>query len=355
MVVGNDGMSAIHDRSVISFASDNYAGALPEVMDAIAAANGGHQGAYSADDYTAALRTWTKTEFGEAADIFPVFNGTGANVVALHAMSPVWGAVVCAASAHIMTDEGGAPEKMASLKLLPVSGEGGKLTPALVDREAHGYGDPHRAQPVVLSISNATEFGTVYSPDELRVLIDHAHELGMRVHLDGARIANAAAHLGVPLSALTRDVGVDVLSLGGTKNGMLFGEAVVVLNPEAAPGVEYVRKLDGQLASKMRFISAQLLALYDGDLGLRTARHANAMAARLADGVQDVPGVEIAFPVQSNAVFARMDPAAADRARESFAFYSWPTEPGLQRWVCAFDTQPEQVDSFVAAIRGAVS
>ncbi len=181
-------------------------------------------------------------------------------------------------------------------------------------------------------------------------LCAHAHALGMTVHLDGSRISNAAAHFDVPLRALTTDAGVDVLSLGGTKNGLLYGDAVVVLNPDAAPGMDYVRKFDGQLASKMRFASAQLIAMYDGDLWLRSARHANEMAQRLAAGAADLDGVTVTQPVQSNAVFARIDPAAADRLRERFRFYDWPGEPGLARWMCAFDTQPEHVDAFVAAL-----
>lgn len=342
--------ATLHDQSLFSFASDNYAGVHPEVLAAIAAANGGHQVAYGGDVYTARLQEVTREHFGESARIYPVFNGTGANVVALQAMSKQWSGVVCAETAHIATDEGGAPERMAGIKLMTVPPADGKLTPDLIDRQAWGYGDEHRAQPLIVSVSNATEFGTAYSPDELTALCAHAHELGMTVHLDGSRIANAAAHFGVPLRALTTDAGVDVLSLGGTKNGLLYGDAVVVIRPEAAPGIEYVRKFDAQLASKMRFASAQLLAMYDGDLWLRSASHANAMASRLAAGVAPFDGVRITQPVQSNAVFARLDPVVADRLRERFRFYDWPGEPGLARWMCAFDTQPEHVVAFVAAL-----
>lgn len=343
-------MNQLHDPSVISFASDNYAGAHPEVMAALAAANGGHQISYGEDAYTARLQTVVQGHFGDAAHIYPLFNGTGANVVALQAISPRWNGVVCAETAHIHCDENGAPERMAGLKLLTVPTPDGKLTRELVDRQAWGYGDEHRAQPVTLSISNTTELGTAYTPAELADLCTHAHSLGMRVHLDGSRIANAAAHFDVPLRALTTDVGVDILSFGGTKNGLVFGDAIVVLNPEAAPGMAFLRKLNGQLASKMRFISAQLLALYDGDLWLRSAQHANAMAERLAAGVTELDGVTVTRPVQSNAVFARLDPAVADRLRQRFRFYDWPGEPGLARWMCAFDTQPEHVDAFLAAL-----
>lgn len=340
----------LHDPSVISFASDNYAGIHPEVLAAITEANGGHQIAYGGDNYTARLQSVAQRHFGAAARIYPVFNGTGANVIALQSMSTPWGGVVCAESAHIMTDEGGAPERMAGLKLMPVETADGKLTPALIDRQAWGFGDEHRAQPLVVSISQSTEFGTAYTPDELAAICAHAHSLGMHVHLDGSRLANAAAHLGVSLAALTVEVGIDVLSLGGTKNGLLYGDAVVVINPGAAAGVDFVRKFDGQLASKMRFASAQLLAMYDGDLWLRSARHANEMAQRLAAGVAPLGGVSVTQPVQSNAVFARLSPAVADRVRARFRFYDWPGEPGLARWMCAFDTQAEHVDAFVATL-----
>ncbi len=344
------GVTTLHDPSIISFASDNYAGVHPEALAAIAEANGGHQIAYGGDVYTAHLQTVIQRIFGESARIWPVFNGTGANVVALQAMSPRWGGVVCAETAHINTDENGAPERMAGLKMMTVPTPDGKLTPELIDRQAWGFGDEHRSQPLVLSISESTELGTVYATQELAAICDHAHSLGMHVHLDGSRIANAAAHLDVPLRALTTDVGVDVLSLGGTKNGLLYGDAVVVLNPEAATGLDFVRKLDAQLASKMRFASAQLIALFDGDLWLRSARHANEMAQRLATGVMSLSGVRVTQRVESNAVFASLDAAVADRVRERFRFYDWNAGDGEVRWMCAFDTRPEHVDAFVAAL-----
>lgn len=344
-------MKQLHDPSTISFASDNYAGIHPEVLDAIVAANGGHQIAYGGDVYTERLQQVIVTQFGDEARIYPVFNGTGANVVALQAISPRWGGVVCSETAHINVDENGAPERMAGLKLMTVPTVDGKLTPELIDKQAWGFGDEHRAQPLAVSISNSTELGTAYSPAELRAICDHAHSLGMTVHVDGSRISNAAAFFGVSLRELIADVGVDILSLGGTKNGLLYGDAVVVLNPDAAPGMDFVRKLDGQLASKMRFASAQLIAMYDGDLWLRSAQHANAMAQRLAAGCAELDGVSVTQQVQSNAVFAQLDPAVADRLRARFRFYDWPGTPGLARWMCAFDTQAEHVDSFLAALR----
>lgn len=295
-----------HDPSVRGFASDNYAGAHPEVLAALALANDGHQVAYGEDQYTEHLQRIVHSHFGPTAEAFPVFNGTGANVTALQALTDRWGAVVCAESAHINVDEGGAPERMGGLKLLTVPTPDGKLTPELIDQQAWGWEDEHRAMPQVVSITQNTELGTVYTVDEIRAIVEHAHAKGMKVHLDGARIANAAASLDVPMRAFTNAVGVDVISYGGTKNGMLFGEAVIVLNPDAVSHMKHLRKLSMQLASKMRFVSVQLEALLAKDLWLRNARHANAMAQRLAAGVRGLDGVEILYPVQANAVFARL-------------------------------------------------
>ncbi|WP_101255993.1 threonine aldolase family protein [Streptomyces barkulensis] len=340
-----------HDPRVRGFASDNYAGAHPEILAALALANGGHQTAYGEDEYTAHLQEVFRAHLGPSAEVFPVFNGTGANVVALQALTDRWGAVVCADSAHINVDECGAPERVGGLKLLTVPTEHGKLTPELVEREAYGFDDEHRAMPQVVSITQNTELGTVYTPEEIRAICETAHERGMAVHLDGARIANAAAALGVPLRAFTTDAGVDVLSFGGTKNGMLFGEAVVVLNPGAVRAMKHLRKLSMQLASKMRFVSAQFEALLAGDLWLRSASHANAMAARLADGARAVDGVEILHPVQANAVFARLPHDVSERLQKRYRFYFWDEAAGDVRWMCSFDTTEEDVDGFVAALR----
>jgi threonine aldolase len=346
----------IHDGELRGFASDNYSGIHPEVLAALAAANGGHQVAYGEDVYTARLQEVFAQQFGEGVEAWPVFNGTGANVVGLQSMLPRWGAVVCAASAHINTDEAGAPERVAGIKLLPVPTEDGKLTPELVDREAWGFGDEHRAQPLVVSITQSTELGTVYTVDEVRAITEHAHGLGMRVHMDGARVANAAASLGVPLRAFTRDAGVDVLSFGGTKNGAMLGEAVVVLDPSASTGLRYLRKLDMQLASKMRFVSAQLIALLEGDLWLRNATHSNAMAQRLRAGIEagladgSIQGVRLTRPTESNGVFAALPAGVADRLRASFRFYDWDASTNEVRWMCSFDTEKEDVDELIAAV-----
>lgn len=340
----------LHDPALTSFASDNYAGVHPEVLEALAAANGGHQVSYGEDVYTARLHEVLAAQFGREVAVFPVFNGTGANVLSLQSMLPPWGAVVCTENAHIHTDENGAPERVGGIKLLTVPTPDAKLTPALVDRQAWGWGDEHRAQPLVVSITQTTELGTCYTPDEVRTLADHAHGNGMRLHMDGARLANAAATLGVPLRAFTSDAGVDVLSFGGTKNGLLGAEAVVVLDPAASDGLPYLRKMNMQLGSKMRFLSVQLLALLEGDLWLRSAQHANAMALRLRDAVAPLPGVRVVQEVQANAVFAALPPGVADRLRERFRFYDWDAAAGEVRWMCAFDTTEDAVDAFAAAV-----
>ena len=347
---------ALHDKNLRGFASDNYAGTHPEILAAIAEANGGHQIAYGEDVYTARLQEVMKSHFGATAEAFPVFNGTGANVNALTSMLPRWGAVVAAKTAHIHTDENGAPERVSGLKLLTVDTPDGKLTPALIDQEAWGWGDEHRAQPLAVSITNTTELGTLYTVDEIRAIADHAHANGMTLHLDGARIANAAAALGVPLRDFTTDAGVDILSFGGTKNGLLYGEAVVVLNPAASEGLLYLRKLTMQLASKMRFVSAQLVALLEGSLWLDSATQANAMAAHLRQALEDgisagsISGLAFTRPTQANAVFATLANDAADRIRERFRFYDWDRAAGEVRWMTAFDTTEADVDAFVAAI-----
>lgn len=340
-----------HDPQVRGFASDNYSGVHPEVLAALALANDGHQPAYGADTYTEHLQELFRRHFGDRAEAFPVFNGTGANVVAISALLPRWGAAVAAETAHINVDEGGAPEKTGGIKILTVPTADGKLTPELLDRQAWGYGDPHRAQPLAVSITQSTELGTLYTPEEIRALADHAHELGMLVHLDGSRLSNAAASLGLPFRAFTTDAGVDVLSFGGTKNGMLFGEAVVVLNPEKVRGIEYLRKTSMQLASKMRFVSVQFEAMLAGDLWLRSAAHANAMAKRLAAAVAEVPGVTVVRPVQANAVFALLPREVSERLQKRYRFYFWDEHTGEVRWVCSFDTTEADVDAFVTALR----
>lgn len=346
----------LHNENFRGFASDNYAGAHPEVIAAIAEANGGHQIAYGEDVYTARLQEVIREHFGDQAEAFPVFNGTGANVLALTSVLPRWGAVISTTTAHIHTDENGAPERMSGLKLLPVPTLDGKLTPELIATEAWGWGDEHRPQPLAVSITQTSELGTLYTVAEIRAIADFAHERGMVLHLDGARISNAAAALGCSFAEFTTDAGVDILSFGGTKNGLLYGEAVVVINPERSAGLTYLRKMNAQLASKMRFVSAQLIALLTDDLWLRSASHANAMAARLRGSLEahlasgTISGLQFSRPTQANAVFAILPPAATARLHESFRFYDWTPATGEVRWMTAFDTTEDDVDAFVAAI-----
>ncbi len=342
----------LHDTSRHDFGSDNYAGAHPEVLAALSAANGGHVSSYGSDPYTERLEEVLSEVLGRPAQVYPVFNGTGANVVVLQAMLPRWGAVICADTAHVNTDEGGAPEKVAGIKLATVPTPDGKLTPELVARQAYGFGDEHHAQPAVVSLTQSTEVGTVYSLGEIAALVEQAHGLGLRVHVDGSRLANAAATLGVPLSALA--AGVDAISLGGTKLGTVFGEAVVVLDP-TIDGVRYLRKVDTQLASKMRFISAQLLALYEGDLWHRSATRSNAMAARLREGLEGLPGIEPTQATQANAVFTRLPADLAAHLRERWHFYDWSAGTGEVRLMCGWDTTEADVDEFVAAAKAFVA
>lgn len=349
-------VTTLHDTTFRGFASDNYAGIHPEVLDAIAAANGGHQISYGEDVYTARLAEVIRAEFGEQAEVFPVFNGTGANVVALTALLPRWGSVIATSTAHIHTDEGGAPEKVAGLKLFVVPTPDGKLTPELLATEAWGMDDEHRSEPAAVSITQTTELGTLYTPDEVRAIADATHAAGLALHMDGARIWNAAARLGVPFREFTTDAGVDILSFGATKIGALGVEAIVVLNPERVSDIVRLRKTSMQLASKMRFFSAQMLALFDG-VGLRAAEQANSMATRLRSaleaGVADgtIQNLSFSQATEANAVFAVLPNAAADRIREKFRFYDWDRAAGQVRWMTAFDTTESDIDAFVATIR----
>ncbi|MCQ1949860.1 low specificity L-threonine aldolase [Arthrobacter jinronghuae] len=340
----------LHDTAIKAFASDNYSGVHPEILAALTAANQGHQVAYGEDVYTAKLREVLTDQFGKHIRAFPVFNGTGANVIALQSLLPRWGAVICPTTAHINVDENGAPERIGGMKLLGIPTDDGKLTPELIDREAWGWGDEHRAQPLAVSITQSTELGTLYTVEEIAAIADHIHARGMKLHMDGARLGNAAAALGVSFKEMTADAGVDILSLGGTKNGMMYGECIITFDPEASPGLDYLRKMNMQLASKMRFISAQFITLYGTDLWHRSASHANAMASRLRAAVEQIDGVEITQPSQVNAVFAKLPAGVADRLRGDFRFYDWDQSTGEVRWMCTFDTSEDDVDAFAAAI-----
>lgn len=337
------------------FASDNSATVHPDVLAAIARVNVGHTFGYGHDEYTREVEERVARTFGEQARAFFVWSGTGANVLSLRAACRRFEAVICAATAHMNVDECGAPEAIAGVKLLTVPGVDGKLTPELVERLIERVGDEHAVQPRVVSISQCTELGTLYTRRETRALADMAHRHDLLLHVDGARLSNAAAALETSLRDITTDVGVDILSLGGTKNGLLGAEAVVILNPGLAGEFRYIRKQSMQLASKMRFLAAQFDALLRDELWRRCAAQANAMASRLAGRLVDVPGMSISRPVQTNAVFAILPPAVADMLRRQFAFYVWDEQTGEVRWMCSWDTTEEDVDEFAVAVRDALS
>jgi len=330
------------------FASDNYAGVHPEILEAMMAVNEGHEVAYGDDPVTANLSELFKREFGEQAEVFPVFNGTGANVVALQACLERWEAVICAESAHIHADEGGAPEKMGGIKLWTIPTADGKLTPELVATAMHDIGFVHRAQPGAISITNTTEMGTVYTATEIKALADYAHANNLLLHLDGARLSNAAAALGMAFKQFTTDVGVDVVSFGGTKIGALAAEAVLVLNPQLTNAIPYLRKTSMQLSSKMRFVSAQLIAIVGGDLWKRNGEHANAMAKRLDAGLRAL-GVHIPNPTQANAVFPIFTSEQTAQLQQVSRFYVWNHATGQVRLMCSWDTTEADVDNFLAA------
>jgi len=344
---------AIYADPVKGFASDNYAGAHPDVLAAIADANDGHAAAYGADPWTVRAEELLREHFGEQAVSYLVFNGSAANVLSIRALCRPWESAICAAQAHINADEGGAPERIAGTKLQAVPTLDAKLTPGLVESQIARIGDEHAVQQRVVSISQSTELGTRYSPYELSALAHFAHERDLLVHVDGARLANAAAALELPLRAITTDVGVDVLSFGGTKNGILVGEAVVFLRPELAEGFRYLRKQTLQLASKGRFLAAQFIALLEGDLWRRNAAHANAMAARLGAALAGVPGVTITQPVQANGVFAILPSAVTEALQRDWPFYVWNADTGEVRWLCSWDTRQDEVDAFAAAVKQA--
>ena len=337
-----------------TFASDNWAGVHPEVLAAIVAANTDHAPSYGDDPVTAHAEELFREQFGDGAEVFLVFNGTGANVIGLQTLVRPYEAVICAETAHINVDECGAPERFLGSKLLAVATPDGKLTPELAAQAAGGVGDEHHVQPRVVSITQSTEVGTCYSVEEVRALAEWAHGRDMWLHLDGARLANACASLGVGLGAFGSAAGVDVLSFGGTKNGAMGAEAVVSFRPADAPGLRYIRKQAMQLASKQRFIAAQFTALLTDDLWRRNAEHANVMARRLADGASAVPGVRVAFPVEANGVFAFLPPAVTTALQAEYPFYESDVADGLVRWMASFDTTEEDVDAFVELIAEAM-
>lgn len=338
-----------------SFASDNNAGVHPEMLDALKAANEGHVVAYGDDPFTErAVKTFRK-HFGKDVDVYFVFGGTGANVLGMQAVTKSYQAIICAETAHINVDECGAPEKFSGSKLLSVPTPDGKLRPESIKHFLHGVGFEHHVQPGVISVSQATEMGTVYSKEELKTLAKFAHKNNMLLHVDGARISNAAVSLGLSFKEITADVGVDVLSFGGAKNGMMYGEAVVFFDRKRSSEFKYIRKQGMHLPSKMRFISAQFDALLSGDLWKRSASHANRMAQLLASELEKVPTIKLTQPVQSNGVFAIVPKKYIVELQKKYFFYTWNEEISEVRFMCSFDTTEEDINEFVALVKKVVS
>jgi threonine aldolase len=337
-----------------SFASDNNAGVHPEVLEAIARANQGHVVAYGDDAYTRSAIRKFEEHFGSDIAVFFTFNGTGANVLSLQSLTRSFQSVLCSAFAHIYVDECGAPEKLTGCKLIALPHQDGKITLDSIREAYHGIGDQHHSQPRVISITQSTEMGTVYQPEEIQALARFAHQHDMFLHVDGARIANAAASLGQTLRQATRDLGVDVLSFGGTKNGILGGEAVVFFRSELGRDFLYLRKQSMQLASKMRFIAAQFEALLTNELWRRSAEHANRMARLLEREVSRIPGVKIVWKVEANGVFAQVPRHSIEKIKQQYFFYTWMEEQSIVRWMCSFDTTQEDIRGFVKIVQDAV-
>lgn len=321
------------------------------MVNAIAAANNGHAAAYGGDPWTARAVEAFRGLFGSRADVYLTWNGSGSNVVALQTMLPKYGAVLCTDAAHIAVDETGAPERITGSKLIDLPAVHGKLTPAHIESQLHLIGDPSHVQPAVVSITQSTELGTLYSIDEVAAICDTAHRHGLLVHMDGARIANATAALGVSVRAHTFDAGVDALSFGGTKNGLMNAEAVIFR--EAQVAAPFLRKQTTQLPSKMRFVAAQFLAVFENDRWLASARHSNAMAQRLDAAVRPISGVTLERPTVVNALFPLLPAAVLAPLQAWCPHYIWNVSKNQARWVCSFDTTAEDVDRFAAGVAAA--
>jgi len=341
-------------KSSRSFASDNNAGVHPRVMEAIAAANDGHVIAYGDDVYTARAVKKFREHFGKDTEVFFVFGGTGANILGLKAATQPYHAVICAETAHINVDECGAPEKFTGCKLLGVRTQDGKLRIDQIKPLLHEVGFEHHVQPRVISISQATEMGTVYTPHELKALAGFAHDNGMLLHMDGARIANAAAGLNVKLRTITKDAGVDILSFGGAKNGMMYGEAVVFFDQKLAEDFKYTRKQGAQLPSKMRFISAQFDALLTDGLWRRNAQHANSMAQLLAEELGKIPQIAVTQKVEANGVFALVPKRYVPLLQKKYFFYIWNEETSEVRLMTSFDTTEDDIADFISLVKKTV-
>ena len=337
------------------FASDNNSGVHPTIFKSMEAANAGHVVGYGNDFYSENAVKVFKENFGTDTEVFFVFNGTGANVLGLSTVTSSFHSIICAETAHIQEDECGAPEKFTGCKLLPVEPVLGKLTPENIQPHLKGFDFEHHSQPKVISISQVTEMGTVYTTSEIRALADLAHANNMYLHMDGARIANAAVSLNLDFKSFTKDCGVDILSFGGTKNGMMMGEAVLFFNPELTRLTKYIRKQSMQLYSKMRFVGAQFLAYFENDLWKETASHANKMAKLLAAEVASIPEIEITHPVDANGIFAVVPRNIIQPLQERFFFYIWDETKPEVRWMTSFDTTEDEILEFVQLIKDLIS
>jgi threonine aldolase len=333
------------------FASDNNAGVHPDILKEIVNVNNGHTIGYGNDPYTEEAVRLFRKHLGEKAEIFFVFTGTAANVLGITGATRSWNSIITASTAHIEQDECGAPEKFSGCKVLTVDTPDGKIAPAMLKRHMHGFGFEHHSQPGVISITQATEMGTVYTPDEINSLASYAHENGLLLHMDGARISNAAVSLNLPFKDFTTDAGVDILSFGGTKNCMMFGEAVCFLKPGLSEGFKYLRKQGMQLASKMRFISAQYIAFFRNDLWKKCATHSNAMAKLLYEKVKDIDGIKVTQAVEANGVFVILPADVAENLQKHYFFYPWNEESNEYRWMTSWDTTEKDVVDFVELLK----
>jgi threonine aldolase len=334
-----------------TFASDNYSGAHPEVLEALEAANSAHAAAYGNDDYSKKAITQFKKLLGENIDVFFVFNGTAANVLGLQSAVESINSIFCASTAHLNTDECGAPEKFTGCKLIDLPTLDGKISVDQIKPYLSAIGNPHNTQPKVISITEPTEYGTLYSCDEIKELANFAHQHKMFLHMDGARISNAATGLNKSLKEITKECGVDILSFGGTKNGMMFGEAVIFFNRDLAKNFLYIQKQGMQLGSKMRFIAAQFETFLSDNLYLKNASQSNKMAQLLAEEVQKIPQIKITQKVQANSVFAVVDPMYIPLLQKEFPFYVWNNQKSEVRWMCSFDTTKEDIMRFIEVIK----
>jgi threonine aldolase len=337
-----------------SFGSDNHSGVAPEIMKAIVSSNLDFQVAYGEDEFTAQAEKIFKRDFGPETEVFFVFNGTGANILALKAMTNSYNSIICAVSAHINADECGAPEKLTGCKLIAIPATDGKVSVSDVEKELRGFGFQHHSQPKVLSISQPTELGTLYTPAEIKSLTDLMHNNNCYIHIDGSRISNASESLNLPIREFTSDLGVDAISFGGTKNGLLIGEAVVFFRRELANNFLYIRKQAAQLFSKNRFIAAQFVAYLEDGLNIRLAAHSNKMAKYLENSLRGIPQVVVSRAVETNAVFAILPADISSKLREKHYFYVWDEELNEVRWMCSFNTRTEDIDLFIKDLKSLV-